>query len=79
MTQKHNVFIRFNTEYPTKGRKWRLLNEDFEEFNQIDEFVSLDCPIESSTDVMPNGETKHHVKLTYSKVVVINHIANFVK
>ncbi len=71
------VYIRFNTEYPAKGKRWRLLDEHFKEFEQVDGFVGFECPIMSSTDTLPTGETKHHVMVLFSSMAMVEGVAEF--
>ena len=71
------VYIRFNTEYPAKGKRWRLLNEEFDEFMQVQEFVGFSCPTLSSTDTLPTGQVKHHVMISFGRMVVNDEVAEF--
>lgn len=73
----NHVYIRFNTDFPGKGLKWRLLDESFNEFTQVTEFISDNCPIVSATDLLPNGQTKHHVKISYQTMIINDDVAEF--
>lgn len=79
MNHKYVALIRFNTEFPSKGRKWRILDEEGKDEIQVDEIVSEGCLLTTSTDALPSGEIKHHVRIHHDKLIIINHVANFVK
>ena len=53
------IKLRYNTKAGDSPLKWRVLDEQGKEF--LADRVVIRCLSETTEDVLPSGEIKHHV------------------